>query len=400
MNGRYENRLPLIAHVIQRLAIGGLENGMVNLINHMGHDRYRHAIVCLKDSTDYSQRIQRSDIQIIELQQRYGKDLCVHARFLKAIRTLKPAIVHTRNLSSLEFQMIAALAGVRGRVHGEHGRDMYDLDGTNFKYNVLRKLMRIFVHRYVAVSRNLAEWLVNTVNVPRERVTQIYNGVDATRFCPGMSSGSGIGPTNFCSSDSFVVGTVGRMEVVKDQLTLVRAFLYMLRENQDLRRRLRLVVVGDGVLRSEALQILREAQAEQIAWLPGERDDIPEIMRGMDLFVLPSLREGISNTVLEAMATSLPVVATNVGGNSELVAQGVTGTLVPYSNPVAMARAIRNYLDDPAKGRAHGNAGRQRVLKFFSMDAMVKGYLHTYDAVLKRRPMSSRFAFSQTHRIS
>jgi len=373
---------PLVAHVIHRFAIGGLENGLINLINRMPHDRYRHAVICLTDSTDYSQRLQRKDVQIVELHKRKGCDVRIHGRLLKVLRSLRPDIVHTRNLPALELQAIAALAGVRYRIHGEHGRDIYDLDGTNFKYNGLRRLMRIFIHRYVAVSRNLSKWLVETVGVPPGRVTQIYNGVDSQKFRPCTELRSAPSLHGFSGSELFVLGTVGRMEPVKDQLTLVRAFLYLLREARGLRERLRLVIVGDGPLKTQALQMLREAQAEQLAWLPGERNDIPDIMRNLDLFVLPSLREGISNTILEAMASGLPVVATKMGGNPELVREGESGVLVPPSEPIAMANAVRLYLENPKKRDNDGAAGRRRVGTQFSLQVMVDGYLSVYDAVL------------------
>lgn len=376
---------PLVAHVVQRLAVGGLENGLINLINHMPEERYRHAILCLTESTDFADRIQRKDVPVIALHKRAGQDLRVHGRLVKILRHLRPDIVHTRNLATLEFLLPAALAGIPGRIHGEHGRDIYDLDGTNFKYNTLRRMVRPFVHHYVAVSRDLGDWLVGTVNVPPERVSQIYNGVDAKKFSCHTGAPRAILPAGFCSSDSFVIGTVGRMEAVKDQITLVRAFVHLLNSNDQARKRARLMVIGDGSLRREALQLLQDARAEHLAWLPGERSDVPEIMKAMDLFVLPSLREGISNTILEAMATGLPVVATRVGGNPELVEDGRTGLLVPASDPGAMAEAFQRYFDAPANRIAHGAAGRRRVEAKFSMRAMVDGYLKVYDAVLNRK---------------
>jgi sugar transferase (PEP-CTERM/EpsH1 system associated) len=365
--------------------VGGLENGLINLINHMPPNRYRHAIVCLAGSTAYSERIRRDDVRVFQLRQRKGSDLRVHQRFFKLMRNLRPAIVHTRNLPALEFQIIAALAGVRARVHGEHGRDVYDLDGVNVKYNLLRKTIRPFVRQYTAVSKDLARWLVANVGVRPDRVNQIYNGVDFAQFKPRGSEGVRIYPEGFVASNSFVVGTVGRLEAVKDQLTLVRAFLHLMQERRDARERVRLVVIGDGSLRQPAMELLRDANLQGLAWLPGERKDIAEIMRAMDLFVLPSLGEGISNTILEAMATGLAVVATNVGGNSELVDAGETGELVPHSNPAAMAEAISNYFSQPGKMRDHGRNARRKVERQFSMEAMVNGYLDTYDNLLYQR---------------
>jgi glycosyltransferase involved in cell wall biosynthesis len=182
-----------------------------------------------------------------------------------------------------------------------------------------------------------------------------------------------------------VVGTVGRLAGVKDQLTLVRAFIAILRSEPSLARRLRLVIVGDGPLREPCLRELEQAGIAQYAWLPGERRDIRELMRGFDLFVLPSIAEGISNTILEAMATGLPIVATRVGGNPELVEDGVTGCLVRRREPSAMAGAIREYLEDPAAMRRHGEAARRKVERSFGLDAMVSAYLRVYDAVSAER---------------
>jgi glycosyltransferase involved in cell wall biosynthesis len=148
------------------------------------------------------------------------------------------------------------------------------------------------------------------------------------------------------------------------------------------RRRLRLVIVGDGALRAEIESLLAGAGIRDLAWLAGARDDVPELLRSLDLFVLPSRAEGISNTILEAMACGLPVVATAVGGNAELVVDGETGRLVPAGDPAALAAAIRAYLDDPGLLDAHGAAGRRRVEERFDLDAMVAAYLAVYDAVL------------------
>lgn len=378
-----KNQPPLILHIIYRLAVGGLENGLINLINHMPPERYRHAIVCLKDYDDFCSRLKQKDVSIIALHKREGQDLSIHARLWKVLRKLEPAIVHTRNLTGLEYMVSSALAGVPARIHGEHGRDMYDLDGLNRKYNLLRKGINPFVHKYIAVSKNLADWLVQTVGIRPDRVIQIYNGVDLQRFHPRNGNRLSLGPKGFIPSEAVVVGTVGRLAAVKNQLTLVRAFLHLLDQEPKARKRLRLVIIGDGPLRMEVQKLLKDGNAHDLAWLPGERSDIPDILRGLDLFVLPSLGEGISNTILEAMASGLPVVATRVGGNPELVEVGNTGLLVPPCNPEAMADAILSYLLDPELLSIHGQAGRKRAEARFRMEAMVNGYLAVYDAVLK-----------------
>ncbi len=382
---------PLVAHIIHKLSVGGLENGLVNLINHMPEERYRHAIICLTDFTDFRNRIERKNVSMFELGKSEGNDLSVHNRLWKVLKELRPDIVHTRNLATLEYLIPATFSGVPGRIHGEHGRDMYDLDGTRAKYKLLRRAIRPFVNRYITVSTDLANWLVQRVGVRPERVTQIYNGVDLERFHPRVEPRPSLWAEGSVPPGGMIVGTVGRLEEVKDQLTLVRAFLHLLDTESSARSRLRLVIIGDGLLRKEAMRLLKSASAEHLAWLPGERSDIPEVMRALDLFVLPSLREGISNTILEAMASGLPVVATKVGGNPELVMEGETGSLVAASDPAAMAEAILSYFKDPAKVKRHGDAGRKRAELHFGMEKMVTGYLAVYDSVLNRKRGSERF---------
>ncbi|MDP2961401.1 MAG: TIGR03088 family PEP-CTERM/XrtA system glycosyltransferase [Sulfurimicrobium sp.] len=376
-----KHEIPLIAHIVHHFRVGGMENGMVNLINQMPKERFRHVVICVDDFTDFRERIQRDDVEFYALAKPAGRDVSWYFRLWRLLRTLSPDIVHTRNLSAIEGQFVAAAAGIRARIHGEHGRDVFDLHGKNQKYNLLRKLARPFVKRYIAVSRDLELWLIQTVGVPPQRVSQIYNGVDCTLFHPREGERN-IGPAGFATETSLLIGSVGRMAEVKDYPNLVRAFIRLLEIDPSARLRARLVIIGEGVARENCLNLLREANAEQLAWLPGERTDVAELMRNMDLFVLPSLGEGISNTILEAMSCGLPVVATRVGGNPELVEDAHTGTLVPVSDPEFMAQTLLNYLQNENVVEAQGKAGRARIESRFSLQAMAQGYLSVYENVL------------------
>ena len=200
------SQAPLIAHVIHRLGMGGLENGLINLINHLPKHGWRHAVVCLTDATDYAERIQRDDVTVHTLHKHEGKDPKVLLRLWQVFRALAPAIVHTRNLAALEAQLPAALAGVRVRIHGEHGRDIYDLTGDNRKYLWLRRMMRPLITRYVPMSKDLADWLERRVGVPRERITQLYNGVDSNRFLPAENARTDWPVKDFRDPSLFVVG--------------------------------------------------------------------------------------------------------------------------------------------------------------------------------------------------
>lgn len=373
---------PLIVHVLYRLQVGGLENGVVNLVNLMPRDSYRHAIVCLSEATDFRSRIQRADVSVYEMHKRPGQDFATWLRLFRLFRRIRPTLVHTRNIGCLEAQIPAWLARVPCRVHGEHGWDVNDPDGSNRNYRLLRRLHAPLVQRFIALSRELERYLISAVGIAARKVTRIYNGVDTTRF---HATGQNALPPTIRTADSIVFGTVGRMHGVKDQLNLCRAFATLCHDRPDLAARLRLVLVGDGPLRAQAASALDAAGLADRTWLPGSRDDVAQIMQGLDVFVLPSLAEGISNTILEAMACGLPVVATNVGGNAELVDEGRTGTLVPAADPVALAAAMAIYADSPALRRQHGATAVQRIEQLFSMQRMTAAYAGVYDELIGRR---------------
>lgn len=377
----HHNNPPLIVHVIHHFGVGGMENGIVNLINHMPPERYRHVIVCLNGYSEFHKRLNQP-VELVALNKRDGNDIGLYGRLFRELRRLKPAIVHTRNLAALEGQVVAAAAGISNRVHGEHGRDMFDLRGKSRKYNLLRRAIRPLVKHYIPVSKDLERWLIDTVRVNPTRATQVYNGVDSVKFTPFTALRINYGPPGFCPPEGFVIGAVGRMAEVKDYPNLVRAFLRMLELKPEISARARLVIVGEGVARTTCQALLKQSNAEHLAWLPGNRDDIADLMRQFDVFCLSSLGEGVSNTILEAMACGLPVVATAVGGNSELVDEGITGTLVPPADPKAMAHALLMYYQDSARAHTHGAAGRAKIEAHFSMSAMVRGYLGVYDTVL------------------
>jgi sugar transferase (PEP-CTERM/EpsH1 system associated) len=382
---------PLIVHVVYRFAIGGLENGVVNLINRLPAQSWRHAVVSLTDvDPAFAARISGGSVRCIALHKAPGHAVRLYPRLVALLRELKPAIVHTRNLAALEATLPAWIAGVPARLHGEHGRDVGDLDGSSVRYQRVRRLFRPFVTRYVALSPDLESYLRERVGVPATRIDQIYNGVDTARFFPAPGGRAAIDGCPFQGAGYWLVGTVGRMEAVKDQTNLARAFVSAVSANPEARARLRLVLVGDGKLKSEIEAILDSAGMRELAWFAGERTDVVPMLQGLDCFVLPSLAEGVSNTILEAMACGLPVVATQVGANAELVEQNMTGRMVPSADSEALAREIGAYFATPGLARQHGQAARRRVERRFSLERMVEDYDRVYAGLLRtHRPVRS-----------
>jgi sugar transferase (PEP-CTERM/EpsH1 system associated) len=372
----------LILHVIHQFATGGLENGLVNLINHLPHDRFRHAVACVEDYTDFGRRVRREETSLHALH-RSRKGVWQVRRDLYALcRTLRPAIVHTRGMSGLDALLPATLAGVRHRIHGEHGWDMHDLNGRDWKTGLLKRVHAPLVERYIAVSRDLERYLEQRIHVSPQRITTICNGVDTLRFLPRGPATVVPLPADFAPPGSIVVGTVGRLVPVKDQATLLRAFALLANGGEQFSRSMRLVLVGGGPLQAQLQELALQLQIAERTLFVGPQQDVLPWLQAMDLFVLPSLNEGISNTILEAMACSLPVVATRVGGNVEVVLDGEHGALVPAADGEALVTAMRSYLRDADLRQTHGQASRHRALQEFSLDGMVRRYQDVYERVL------------------
>ena len=373
---------PLIVHVLYSLGAGGLENGLVNILNRMPVNCYRHAIVCLKQSGEFEARITAADISVYSLDCKEGHDIGLYWRFWRLLRKLKPALVHTRNIASLEMQaLVFLMPGVKG-VHGEHGRDIYDIGGENVRYRYLRRAISPFVDRFITVSQDLQAWLIDDVGIPARKIVQIYNGVDTGKFTPRphiQDTPAAIEPE---SATVVHIGTVGRLAAIKDQATLLKATHQFLQAQPGLRSFIKVTLVGDGPLMPELKQLATALHLDDIVTMAGNRDDIPQLLQQFDVFVLPSLGEGVSNTILEAMASGLPIIATAVGGNGELVSNGVNGLLTPAGDINALANALVDLVTDTQKRQAMGRASLGLVASGFSWSRTVEQYQAVYDSLI------------------
>lgn len=375
---------PLVLHAVHCFDTGGLENGVVNLINHMPGDAYRHAVLALTAVTDFRHRVRRNDVEFIALHKPPGHTVWQYPRLYELLRRLRPQIVHSRNLAALEVQPVAWACGVPVRIHGEHGLDLSDTDGSKVMYQRIRRLYAPAVHHYTALSRDLRSYLIDKVHVPRERITQICNGVDGSRFHPARNGPTAIAGCPFDPTQHWIVGCVGRMQAIKNPMLLAQAFVQAMALAPGLRSRLRLVMVGEGPLRAQVQGELQAHGLDHLVWLPGDRDDVPDVLRGLHAFALPSLSEGISNAILESMASGLPVLATDVGGNADLVLADQTGHLVPSGDVHGMALRLAQLAGDAQRAMDMGRAGRARMEARFSLGAMVAGYQAVYDQQCRR----------------
>lgn len=371
---------PLVVHVIYALDFGGLETLLVDCINHMPQDRYRHAIVCVTRYSEFAKRISRADVALYALNKPPGLGLSTHWAFWKLMRNLKPSIVHTYNLAAYEYAATAMLAGVPVRIHAEHGRDARDPKGLNRKHNFLRKVLAPCIDAFVPVSLELKQWLHQTIGIPARKLHAINNGVDTLRFRPAQMSDE-LRQLFHIETDSFVIGSVGRIQDVKDHATLVKAFAILRDLLPHAAARLRLVIIGEGPLLPQLKAQIQNLNLQDVVFTPGARHDIDQVMHCFSLFALSSIAEGTPVTILEAMASGLPIVSTAVGGIPDLVIDGRDGLLVAPSDPNAMASAFARYVQEPALLAAHSAAGRQHIEQSYSTQAMVQAYAALYDGI-------------------
>ena len=358
-----------IVQVIPSLRVGGLENVVVRLVEHLA-PLAEQAVVTPAGAGPLAGRVPVG-VPVFPLGETRRPDRWNALRMARLFRRLRPDVVHTRNWTCIDAIIGARLAGVPVVIHGEHGREAADPEGRNRRRQQMRRLLSPFVTEFVTVSRDLARWLIEEVRVPARKVRTIYNGVDTERYAMGDRAAArqalGIPP------DWAVAGTVGRLDPVKDQAGLIRAFAQTANHGKSA-----LVIAGDGPSRRQLEAMVSELAIGDRVRLLGERDDVPLILRALDVFVLSSIGEGISNAILEAMATGLPVIATRVGGNVELVQDGLTGCLIEPRRPDALATALTAYFHDPALARAHGAAGRERAAGKFGLERMLAGYTALY----------------------
>ena len=361
-----------VLHILHAFKAGGLENGLVHIING-SPVHLQHELCVMTEIGDFRHRLQRP-VVFHELGKRPGNDPSVALRIRKIISESRPQIVHTRNWAAFDGVLAALFTpGVRV-IHGEHGRDLSDPEGLNRRRNVFRRLMQFRVDKFVAVSADLLRWLRDVIHIKPAKLQLITNGVDTNRFCPGRKPGlrEKLGLT----TDDFIVGSIGRLDPVKNHEGLIRA-IHQLEQRG---RRLRLMIIGDGPNKQNLELLVKARQWNDQPFLMPAQLAVEDFYGLFDIFVLNSFAEGMSNTILEAMACGLPTICTNIGGNSELIENDRSGKLVPVEDESLLATKISEYQDSAELRQTHGGYARKQVVEHHSLDRMISKYVQLYGA--------------------
>ncbi len=364
-----------LMHLIHELGTGGAENGIINIVNHIDHTRFKTSICAFAGGGSQTERVDMSRTDLAELNKHPGNDFTLPIRLCRLFRKWKPHIVHTHAWGTLcEGAIGAKLARVPVIIHGEHGTiqdRQRNIPIQRFFWNLTDQIL--------SVSHAHRDRLAKTINYPSDKIEVIINGVDTVCFSAQKKNES-IRKELGIDNKDIVIGTVGRLVPVKNHSMLIEAFAIISRRYSNIK----LVLVGDGPLKSELIKLSDSLEISSNVVFTGRRDDIPEILRCMDIFVLSSHSEGMSNTILEAMSSGLPVIATDVGGNPSLVDKDITGLLVESEKPGSLAELLSRLIDCPELRIKMGNAGRKRVEQKFSLQAMVKNYENLYMKLIKK----------------
>ena len=359
-------------HVVPLLGHGGMETGVMKLV--MGCDPSRIVSdVCTLEPARAFTDLFSGDSVLHELSRRSALDLGLVRGLAAVMRRRAVDVVHTHAWGTLvEGRIAARLAGVRHVIHGEHGT----LETRPRNVTVQRHTWR-HVDRLLAVSDELARRMVTIVGIEKERIHVIPNGVDLALF--GGEARDAARRRLGLPLDTTIVLALGRLVEVKNYAMLLHAAALLPRNG----RPWKILIAGEGPLRADLEQRMTNLELDSIELL-GHRADTPALLAACDIFALTSHSEGMSNTILEAMAAGRPVVATRVGGNPELVREGVTGLLVTSNNAGQLAAALGTLAGAPERARDMGSAAREIAASEFSVERMIDRYSAVYEAVAGR----------------
>lgn len=361
-----------IMHIVLSMGYGGLEQIVAKLIKKADVNKFESMVCCLDRSGPLLEELKKDNIKTYVLGNRRGPlDLRLLVKITTLLRKEKIDIVHSHSGCIFYGAVAGILANVNGIIHTDHGRLIPDRKGLIIE----DRLSSFFLNKFIGVSEDLTKYLKNTVGIKEEKLLTIINGVDTDIFHPiNGTYKKEIRKIFGIVSDEKVIGTVCRLEPVKNICLLINCMKHIIKEIPACK----LIIVGDGREKEKLIKLTDELNLTKSIKFLGERSDIEKVMRLFDIFVLPSLSEGTSMTILEAMASGLPVIASEVGGNAKLIKDGENGFLFPLNEPNLLIQKIIDLLTDNEKLKTMGLQSRKIAEESFSFDRMKESYENLY----------------------
>lgn len=380
---------PTVAHVLHRLHLAGAEVLAADLARRL-RERYRFVFFCLDEIGPLGHRLEGEGFKVVDLRRRPGVDLRVARRLRRECDRYGVDLLHAHQYTPFFYAAMSRRWGMGDEpkvLFTEHGR--HYPDERKLRRVIANRLLLKDTDRVTAVGEFIRQALAENEGIEERRIDVIHNGIDPDGFGrSGITRPFVAEPTQDrraarglmgVDDDTPVVLQVARLHPVKDHATALRAFERVVQEMTSPT----LVLVGDGGERANIERLIRELDLGERVRLLGVREDVARLLPGADVFLLSSVSEGISVTLLEAMAAELPIAATAVGGNPEVVDHAMTGLLSPRGDEAELAKNLLTLLRDPGLRARMGAAGRARLIEQFTQERMHAGYARVYDAMLR-----------------
>jgi len=352
-----------VVHLVYSFGCGGLEKVIVNVIDQSANYDVEHIVVSLTDEISMAEQI-KSPVTVHSLGKQEGNDLSSHRKLYRLLKEIKPNAVQTYNFGTIEYHLTAKIAGVPIRVHSDHGRGGDHPQGKNKLHNLFRKAISYLIDHYVVVSNDLYQWVANVLAIKPNKLALVFNGVTV--------EGDVVRTSN--STDKFV--TVGRLDNVKNQKLMIEAFALAVKIYPEFSNSC-LDIVGDGPLYEELHELINSLELQDKVTLLGYREDIPEILKDADIFVLSSNYEAMPMTILEAMALKTPVICTDVGGISTFISEQEAWFSKPRDIQ-ALAHVMKNVKNNSQSRQQKAEVAHRLVFKQYSVERMVDTYMAMY----------------------
>ena len=368
-----------IVHVLYSLGLGGLEGVVAGLVRGMDTEIFSHSICILENDLASLEKFNLSGVDVHIVKRHFRHDPTVVLRLVRVFGKLKPDIVATYNWAGMEGIVAARLCGIKNIVHSEHGLGTEEALKKKRGRLLERRILLKCCVKVIAVSRAIQAWLIDKVKADGGKVICIPNGCDTSEFHPGkdleLRKRLGIN-----DSDA-VMGTVGSLIELKGHKELLEAFSRIARS----RSGVRLMFVGDGPLRKDLEELSGKLGIKEKVIFAGRVMDVSPFYRAMDSYALSSFSEALPMALLEAMATALPIIATDVGDVKYMLGGGKGGIIVKPKDVDALESGMRYFLDHPDAARENGNFARKRAEVSFNIVKTKDAYEKLYKSLTENR---------------
>lgn len=347
-----------IIHLIQSLDNGGCENMLLRTLPFL--NKFKHEIITISHSGELFEKFKEKNISVYNIGQKNPLDLPSYFRILKKIRKENPDIVltylfHADAIGRLFLQIFTKTKII------PFLRTNYNHPDYRFA-RIFEKTTKIFAKNYLANSQSVKNFYAENIGVPREEITVIPNGID-TEFYDRIKVNKKVIEILGVKKNEFFIICVANLHINKGHKYLLEAFENIYKKDCNIK----LLLVGDGKEKKNLLRQIENYYSKKNILFLGKRNDVPELLKGSDIFVLPTFFEGMSNAIIEAMAVGLPIITTDIPENKELIMNKVTGILIPKENIEALSEAINSLKNNPALAKKLSDNAKEYAKKKFDM---------------------------------